>query len=122
MQTEHRQALQQAYKMAPTYYGVIQIKNERNQKIWIDTVSNLHNRWNFYQLNLNKNFYRNSSLQTDWNELGADVFAYSVLFKEDTSDVQNMRATLKELKTKWLHQLQPFDEHGYNKRPKDWEV
>ena len=121
LQSERKQALQQAYKMAPTYYGVIQIKNERNQKIWIDTVPNLYNRWAFYQLNLNKNFYRNSPLQADWNELGADAFTYSILLKEDAADIPNMRATLKELKTKWLHQLQPFDERGYNQRPKDWE-
>lgn len=121
MDTEHKKQLQAAYKMAPTYYGVIQIKNLTNNKIYIDTVANLHNRWNFYQLNLNKNFYRNNPLQTDWNTQGIDAFEYTVLWKKDAADVQNMRQTLKDLKLKWFHQLRPFDDRGYNRRPKDWE-
>ncbi|RRK10855.1 GIY-YIG nuclease family protein [Lactiplantibacillus garii] len=121
METERKKQLQRAFKMAPTYYGVIQIENQTNHKIFIDVVPNLHNRWQFYQLNLNKDFYRNTPLQADWNEQGAANFTYSVLFKEDTANVLNMRATLKALKNKWLHKLTPFDDRGYNRRPRDWE-
>ncbi|CAJ1227852.1 GIY-YIG nuclease family protein [Lactiplantibacillus xiangfangensis] len=121
METERKKQLQKAYKMAPTFYGVIQIENNLTHKRFIDVVPNLHNRWQFYQLNLNKNFYRNTPLQADWNEQGADNFTYSVLWKAETADVTNMRATLKNLKDKWLHKLHPFDDNGYNQRPKDWE-
>ncbi|MCT3292987.1 GIY-YIG nuclease family protein [Lactiplantibacillus pentosus] len=121
MQPAEKHDLQQRYKLAATYYGVIQITNERNHKIWIDVVPNLHNRWAFYQLNLNKNFYRANPLQTDWNQQTPADFSYQVLWQKETTAVTNMRATLKELKNKWLHDLQPFDEHGYNRRPKDWQ-
>ncbi|WP_318766213.1 GIY-YIG nuclease family protein [Lactiplantibacillus carotarum] len=121
MESERKKQLQQAYKMAPTFYGVVQIENLTNHKIFIDTVPNLHNRWQFYQLNLNKDFYRNTPLQADWDAQGADNFAYTVLWKDDAADVLNMRATLKDLKLKWFHKLEPFDERGYNRRPKDWE-
>lgn len=121
MDSARKQQLQQAYKMAPTFYGVIQIENLTTHKIFIDTAANLHNRWAFYQLNLNKNFYRNTPLQADWNATGSDNFAYTILWKKETTDVVNMRQTLKELKTKWLHQLEPFDDRGYNRRPNDWE-
>ena len=121
MQSAEKRVLQRKYKLTPTYYGVIQITNERNHKIWIDTVSNLHNRWAFYQLNLNKNFYRSNPLQTDWNQQTAADFSYQILWQKEATDVTNMRTTLKALKTKWLHDLQPFDDHGYNRRPKDWQ-
>ncbi|MFC6164997.1 GIY-YIG nuclease family protein [Lactiplantibacillus dongliensis] len=121
MDTEHKKQLRAAYKLAPTYYGVIQIKNRRNQKIFIDTAANLHNRWHFYQLNLDKNFYRDTPLQLDWNSQAPTDFDYTVLWQAETADVTNMRQTLKTLKLKWLAKLKPFDDQGYNRRPKDWE-
>ncbi|WP_231921701.1 GIY-YIG nuclease family protein [Levilactobacillus zymae] len=66
MNEQQKQKLREAYKFAPTYYGVIQIENTRNHKIFIDTVANLHNRWGYYQLNLNQNFYHGTPLQADW--------------------------------------------------------
>lgn len=121
MDSKRKQQLQAAYKMAPTFYGVLQIENQVNHKIFIDVVPNLHNRWAFYQLNLNKNFYRDAPLQADWNAQNGEHFTYTVLWKKDAADVTNMRATLKELKNKWLHRLTPFDDRGYNRRPTDWE-
>jgi len=121
MESNRKQQLQQAYKLRPTYYGVIQIQNRRNHKIFIDTAANLHNRWAFYQLNLNKDFYHGTPLQQDWQAQAGEDFDYQILWKKDAADVINMRQTLKDLKSTWLHRLQPFDEIGYNRRPKDWE-
>lgn len=121
MDSNRKEELRQAYKLATTYYGVIQIENTRNHKIWLDTVPNIHNRWAFYQLNLNKDFYRNIPLQADWDAQNGEDFVYTVLWKEETVDVVNMRQTLKDLKVKWFKKLQPFDDRGYNRRPKDWE-
>lgn len=117
MDAQRKKELMQAYKAAPTYYGVIQITNRQNGKIFIDTVPNIKNRWFFYQTNLNKNFYRNTPLQRDWNELGADQFSFQILWKKENDDVMNMHDELKQLKRKWLLKLQPFGERGYNKRP-----
>lgn len=114
MDPQHRKELIQSYKAAPTYYGVIQITNQINGKIFIDTVANLHNRWYFYQTNLNKNFYRHTRLQADWNEYGADNFNFEVLWQKETTDVENMHTTLKQLKRTWFDKCQPFGERGYN--------
>ncbi|WP_225417968.1 DUF2087 domain-containing protein [Levilactobacillus huananensis] len=103
----NRKEIIQNYKAAPTYYGVIQIKNNQNGKTFIDVARNIHNRWGYYQTNLNGNFYHDTALQADWNALGAEAFTYSVLWKADTADVDNLRQTLKELKAKWLDKCQP---------------
>ena len=117
MDAQRKKELMQAYKVVPTYYGVIQITNRQNGKIFIDTVPNIKNRWFFYQTNLKKNFYRNTPLQRDWNELGADQFSFQILWKKENDDVMNMHDELKQLKREWLLKLQPFGERGYNKRP-----
>ena len=39
--------------------------------------------------------------------MGADAFAYSVLFKEKTDDVLNMRAELKDLLAIWREEVKP---------------
>ncbi|WP_407886362.1 DUF2087 domain-containing protein [Levilactobacillus sp. N40-8-2] len=97
----------QNYKAAPTFYGVIQIKNKQNGKTFIDVARNIHNLWGYYQTNLNGNFYHDTALQADWNDLGADAFTYSVLWKADVAEVDNLRQALKDLKAKWLEKCQP---------------
>lgn len=100
------------YKATPAKYGVIQIKNTKNGKTFIDTVANTHNRWGYYRLNLNKNFYRTSPLQADWNTFGESAFTYEVLWEEETTEVTNLRQTLKDLKQTWLAKCQP----AYNQK------
>lgn len=121
MNEQQKRQLKERYKFASTYYGVIQIQNTRNKKIFIETVANLHNRWGYYQLNLNQNFYHGTPLQEDWLKDGPAAFTYTVLWQKETNDVVNMRQTLKELQDQWLKKLQPFGDHGYNRRPLRWE-
>ncbi|WP_288761345.1 GIY-YIG nuclease family protein [uncultured Lacticaseibacillus sp.] len=107
MSKDERKVLVQAYKMAPTYYGVIQIENTRNHKRFIAAVPNIKGRWDYYQVNLNNHKYGDTELQRDWDAMGADAFAYSVLFKEKTDDVLNMRAELKDLLAIWREEVKP---------------
>jgi len=119
MQKDQRKQAIRDYKLQSTYYGVIQIKHIPDGKIWIDVVPNIKNRWTFYQLNLNRHFYINSPLQAAWDQDGADAFEFEVLWQHKADDVENMRQTLKALKAEWLEKLKPFDERGYNQRPKE---
>ncbi|MCI1986346.1 MAG: GIY-YIG nuclease family protein [Lactobacillus sp.] len=107
MDKDQRKRAIQAYKLAPTEYGVIQIQNRTNHKRFIAAVPNIKNRWTYYQMNLDANRYPGTALQTDWNATGADNFDYSVLWQKDTADVVNMRATLKELREQWTARLAP---------------
>jgi ssDNA-binding Zn-finger/Zn-ribbon topoisomerase 1 len=119
MNSERKKELMQQYKAMPTFYGIIQIKNTKNGKIFIDAVPNTKNRWTFYKLNLENNFYSNTPLQQDWNTYGEAAFAYEVLWQKDSEKVSNMKAKLKKIKKEWFDQLQPFGEAGYNKPLKD---
>lgn len=118
MDKAERKAKIQAYKQQPTYYGVIQLTNTQNHKIYIDAVPNTKNRWTYYQMNLNNHFYGHSPLQADWDQYGEAAFELTVLWEAKTDDVTDMRTTLKELKHKWLTKLQPFGDRGYNQLPK----
>lgn len=103
----NKKDLIQQNKLTPTFYGVIQIKNNQTGQTFIDAVPNIHNRWGHYQANLNNHFYHDTALQADWDRLGADAFSYSVLWKKDTTDVINLRHKLKDLKQEWLEKSQP---------------
>lgn len=115
MDSARKKALLQEYKQQKTYYGVIQIKNEQNGKIFISAVPNTKNRWHFYQLNLNNNFYHNTPLQEDWNQFGAENFSFEILWEKDTEKVTNMKQELKKLQREWQERLQPYGDIGYNK-------
>ncbi|MFV0561308.1 MAG: GIY-YIG nuclease family protein [Enterococcus sp.] len=115
MDEKRKKQLQEEYRMMPTYYGIIQIKNEANGKIFIEAVPNIKNRWNYYKLNLNNNFYKNTPLQADWIIYNEEDFSFEVLWKKKTDDVVNMKEELKKIKKEWLEKLQPYDDKGYNK-------
>ncbi|MFY9216784.1 MAG: GIY-YIG nuclease family protein [Tepidanaerobacteraceae bacterium] len=112
---KRRKELLEQYKQIKTYIGIIQIKNNVNGKIFIDTCSNLKNRWFTLKWNLDMGRHPNSKLQKDWNELGQDAFAYEVLEKKEADKVDDIRWELKKMKNNWLEKLQPYEDRGYNK-------
>ncbi|WP_071130572.1 GIY-YIG nuclease family protein [Enterococcus timonensis] len=116
MENQRKKELKQAFKMQPTFYGVVQIKNNVNGKIFIDAVANLKNRWQFYQLNLNSGNFGNRALLADWQEQKGENFSYEVLWEKENAEVKNMKDELRHLKKSWLEQLQPFEEAGYHQR------
>ncbi|NLL98128.1 MAG: GIY-YIG nuclease family protein [Tepidanaerobacter sp.] len=119
MDKKRRKELLEQYKQIKTYIGIIQIKNNVNGKIFIDTCSNLKNRWFTLKWNLDMGRHPNSKLQKDWNELGQDAFAYEVLEKKEADKVDDIRWELKKMKKKWLEKLQPYGDKGYNRPPKE---
>jgi hypothetical protein len=60
----------------------------------------------------------NKDLQEDFNRIGLDNFTFGIIDllepKEDTK--MDYTDDLKMLEEIWIEKLQPFDEHGYNKR------
>ena len=60
---KRRKELLEQYKQIKTYIGIIQIKNNVNGKIFIDTCSNLKNRWFTLKWNLDMGRHPNSKLQ-----------------------------------------------------------
>ncbi|MDD9267757.1 GIY-YIG nuclease family protein [Paenibacillus sp. GCM10023248] len=117
MDKSRRKELQEQFKEIKTYMGVIQIKNQVNGKIFIDSHSNLKNKWMTIQMQLDMGRFANLQLQKDWTELGGDSFTYEVLEQKETDQVTDMRWELKLMEKPWLEKLQPYGDRGYNKLP-----
>lgn len=110
-----RDELKRLAKEIKTEAGVFQIKNERNGKILVEKTRNLKTI-NGQQFQLEMGVHRNKALQQEWNEYGNAAFTFTVLEvleKPETGYFDETDA-LKRLKAKWVEQLQPFGERGYN--------
>lgn len=119
MDKSRRKELQEEYKQIKTYMGVIQITNNTNGKIFIDSYPNLKNKWIMIQSQLDMGRFANLQLQKEWKELGAPAFTYEVLQQKEADEVTDMRWELKKILKPWLEKLQPYGEKGYNRPPRD---
>lgn len=66
------------YQEQKTQAGVFQIKNEKNQKSFVDSTRNI-NTIQRQRFMLEHHAHPNKSLQAGWNKFGADAFAFEVL-------------------------------------------
>lgn len=117
---DRRKELKQAYKENPRPMGVFQIRNQANGKILVASSMNLPGTFNSHRFQLNMNVHRNHDLQEDWNKQGADTFAFEILEELKTEELpqETWRDEVLELEKKWLEQLRPYGEVGYNKEKK----
>lgn len=117
MQT--RKELKQAYKLKKFKMGVYQIRNAQNGKIFLGSNNNLDAIWNRHRLQLNMGSHPNKQLQEDWKKLGDENFVYEILEEiEQNEEITDYAKEIKTLETLYLDALQPYEEKGYNKRPK----
>lgn len=119
MQT--KKELKEAYKQMRIPMGVFQIRNTINGKIFVEGSMNLTAIWNRYRLQLEMGSHPSPSLQQDWRSFGPDAFAYEILAELEQDDLksdQDYRKELKLLEAMYLDELQPFEEKGYNRKPK----
>lgn len=116
---DRRKELIAQYKQTKIPMGVYQIKNNVNNKIYIDSSPNLKAKFNRLVAELNEGKFRiNSQLQEEWKRYGEQNFTIEVLEYLEPMDDPDYNCTkdLKELKAICLEKLQPFEEKGYNKR------
>lgn len=110
-----REELKQLAKEIKTVAGVFQVKNTRNGKVWIDSSRNFKNM-NGIKFQLEMGGHRNKALQQEWNEFGGDAFSFDVLevLEKKETGYFDEKDELKKLKDKWLKELEPYGERGYN--------
>ncbi|MGZ8883253.1 MAG: GIY-YIG nuclease family protein, partial [Nitrososphaeraceae archaeon] len=94
---------------------VYQIKNTKNQKIFVASTVNLKTM-NGKRMMLDGGVHKNKKLQEEWNKFGEEAFVLEVLevLKEKEEGYFDKKVELKELEKKWLEKLQPYDDRGYN--------
>ncbi len=117
---DRKKELKQQYKEIKTEAGVYQIRNTKNQKIFLVATPNLKTM-NGRHIELQRGGHRNSKLQEEWNQFGEETFVFEVLevLKENEEGFFDKGDELKKLEKKWLEKLQPFGEKGYNKQAPD---
>lgn len=112
-----RREMKRLAKETPVEAGVFQIKNLRNGKIFVEATRNLKTI-NGQRFQLEMGSHRNRALQRDWQEYGPEAFAFEVLEvlkpKEEEGPAFDVADALEKLKEKWLGQLQPYGDRGYN--------
>lgn len=118
-----QKALKKEYQQGHTPMGVFQIRNMVNEKVFVGSSLNLPGIFNRHKLELKMGSHKNKALQAEWNEFGADKFAFEILDElTPVSDPQHdYREDLVHLEDLWLEKLQPFGEGGYNEPKKTTE-
>lgn len=116
---DRRKELQMKYKEMKTVAGVYQIKNTMNQKVLVDSTRNI-NSLNGKRFMLQLGTHENKQLQEDWKKYGEEAFIFEVLEPlkiEEDNPYFNEKESLAKLEGKWLEELQPYGERGYNRKP-----
>ena len=118
-----QKALKKEYQQGHTPMGVFQIRNMVNEKMFVGSALNLPGIFNRHKVELRMGSHKNKKLQAEWNEFGADKFAFEILDElTPVSDPQHdYREDLTQLEDMWLEKLQPYSERGYNEPKKTTE-
>lgn len=116
---DRRKELQMQYKEIKTVAGVYQIKNTKNQKVFIASTRNM-NSLNGKRFTLQMGTHENKQLQEEWKQYGEAAFVFELLepLKIEKDDPYfNEKEALGKLEEKWLEEQQPYGERGYNREP-----
>lgn len=112
---DRKKELKQLFKETEVEAGVYQIKNLKNDKIFVASTRNLKTlKGKKFELEMGTS--TNKKLQEEWNQFGKDHFAFDVLevLKKKKEGYFDEKNELRKLEEKWLEHLQPYGERGYN--------
>jgi len=115
MHPDRKKELKKQYLEMDIEAGIYQITNTLNNKVFVGSTRNLKTL-NGKVFQLNNNSFINRPLQEDWNKCGAQSFVFEILevLEKKTDGYFDEKSELKKLEAKWISQLQPFGERGYN--------
>ena len=115
-----KKALIREYKETPRPMGVYQIRNTVNGKLLVGASKDVPSMLNRHRAALRMGSHQNRELQKDWAEHGAEAFEFETLDTLTPPDRPgyNPSDDLRALEEIWLDKLSPYEERGYNARPK----
>ena len=116
----NRKELIDKYKQTIQPMGIFQVRNVTNGKLFLGSAKDLRGIINSNRFQLRNGLHRNKDLQKDFTEIGEDGFAFEIVdsLQPGEDAACNYTAELKTLEAMWLEKLQPYDEKGYNTRPR----
>lgn len=85
--------------------GIYQIKNIKNNLIYIGSSKDIKKRWSHHKYELTKNKHTNIFLQEDWNEFGESCFEFSILEECEENERYN-------IEQEYIDELLPFHRNG----------
>jgi group I intron endonuclease len=100
---DRKKEMKQIYKEIPIEAGIYQIKNTKNQKIFIGSTKNLKTL-NGVKFMLDTGNNTNKKLQKEWKQYGMDAFEFEVLeiLKKKETGYFIEKDELRKLEEKWL--------------------
>jgi len=113
----NRRELIKEYKKSIQPMGIVQVKNIRNNRVFLMASANTAGTINSIRFQLKMGaFLPSAGLAKDWKELGEENFVVEVLdeLKPVDDPAYDYRDDLKELEAMWLEKLKPFGERGYH--------
>jgi len=98
--------------------GVFQIRNRANDRLFVDSSTNIPGRINRHRFSLNAGLHNSKTLQADWKEFGEEVFEFETLEPVEPREDLNYdyASDLETLEDLWLEKLEPYGDKGYNER------
>ena len=115
-----RKALLREYKEGRRPMGIYRVLNRTNGRALVGSSVNLPAILNRHRAQLEMGSHQNRALQADWQAFGADAFEFEVLDAHEPPDRPGYDPTgdLRVLEEMWLEKLSPFEDRGYNGKPK----
>ena len=111
-----RKALIREYKNTPRPMGVYRIRNLQDERALIGVSRDVPAALNRHRAQLRMQSHPQKQLQSDWNELGSEAFAFETLdLLEPPADAAGYDPTddLRELERLWREKLAPEGDPGY---------
>jgi len=112
-----RRAIIKKYKDSIQPMGIVQVKNIKNNRVYLTASANTTGTINSIRFQLKMgNFLPSPALAQDWKEMGEENFVVEVLdeLKPVDDPAYDYRDDLKALEAMWLEKLKPFGERGYH--------
>jgi hypothetical protein len=115
-----KKELKNSYKNTPRPMGVFQVQNLKNGKVYVGKSLDLPAIFTRYRFTLKQNMHPVRELQNDWNRFGEEWFRFEVLEKIKPEEIPETgwKQAVESLEEKWLANLRPYGEKGYNKLPR----
>jgi hypothetical protein len=100
--------------------GVYQIQNTGNGRLLVGASTDLPAILNRHRAQLRLGVHSNRVLQKDWTEFGPEAFEFQILdtLKPPDQPDYDPSDDLRVLEALWLEKLSPFEDRGYNAKPK----
>ena len=116
---QDKKQLKKNYRQSARTIGIFLIRNNLTNRVFVGSGLDLHGIINRHKFDLTSGSHRNKQLQSDWNELGSNHFAFEIVDELAAREGAKVdyRAELNSLEQLWLEKLQPFGERGYNEPP-----